>query len=162
METIKTALSADGLGGMSFEEKSTALAVSILLDRIGRLSANAQNDLFLLMKDLVANKNGDERQAIADTILEIIDNHPVTSKNLDLADHDNCEPPLSKWIDWVSSKLRESREQANLTQEKLSELTGLPQSHISRIENGKLSPSRQTIEKICNALGISASQFDIC
>jgi len=69
-------------------------------------------------------------------------------------------PTLQKWIDYVSDKIRAYRKTAGLTQEELAEKSGLPQSHISRLESGKHSPSRLTLEKLGAALGVSVREFD--
>lgn len=46
-----------------------------------------------------------------------------------------------------------SRREKNLTQKDLSQLTGIAQGDISRIENGKANPSISTLVRIANALG---------
>lgn len=69
-------------------------------------------------------------------------------------------PGLQRWMDYVGKKIRNRREEAGLTQGQLAEKSGLPQSHISRLENSVHSPSRSTLEKIANALQISVAEFD--
>lgn len=56
--------------------------------------------------------------------------------------------------------IREAREAAGLTQAELSQQSGLPQSHISRLEQGKHSPTARTLEKIATALKLHHSHFD--
>jgi len=63
-------------------------------------------------------------------------------------------------MDFVGKKIRERREAAGLTQEQLAEKSGLPQSHISRLENARHSPSRSTLDKIASALQISLADLD--
>lgn len=46
-----------------------------------------------------------------------------------------------------------SRREKNLTQKDLSQLTGIAQGDISRIENGNANPSISTLVRIANALG---------
>jgi transcriptional regulator with XRE-family HTH domain len=60
---------------------------------------------------------------------------------------------LTKSIAFVSRRISEERTKAGLTQEELARRAGLPQSHISRLETGKRSPSHVTIEKIAAAFG---------
>jgi transcriptional regulator with XRE-family HTH domain len=67
---------------------------------------------------------------------------------------------LNSWIAFVSRRITDERQAAGLTQAQLAEKSGLPQSHISRLESGKHSPSRATIEKIAAALGKPLSAFD--
>ena len=73
---------------------------------------------------------------------------------------DDEHSKLRKWADFVGQKVRERRKAAELTQEQLAEKSGLPQSHISRIEAARLSPSRATLEKIAEALGVSLKELD--
>lgn len=48
------------------------------------------------------------------------------------------------------------RLRSGLTQQQLSEMTGLRQPHLSRLENGLVeSPDRNTVEQIASALGIN-------
>jgi DNA-binding XRE family transcriptional regulator len=48
--------------------------------------------------------------------------------------------------------LRAYRTRENLTQKKLSELTGIPQHHISEMENGKRSIGKERAKKLAEAL----------
>lgn len=47
----------------------------------------------------------------------------------------------------------DARKEKNLTQKELSDITGIAQSDISRIETGNANPSLQTIERIANGVG---------
>ncbi len=47
----------------------------------------------------------------------------------------------------------QAREERQLTQKQLAELTGIPQGHISRIENGNYNPSLAYLKRIANGLG---------
>ena len=49
--------------------------------------------------------------------------------------------------------LLEARTEKGLTQQKLSELTGISQADISRLEGGNANPSLHTIQRIAKALG---------
>lgn len=46
-----------------------------------------------------------------------------------------------------------ARKEKNLTQKQLSELTGITQSDLSKIENGNANPSLNTLLKLANGLG---------
>lgn len=46
-----------------------------------------------------------------------------------------------------------AREQSNMTQEELSEKSGVPQADISRIESGKANPTLRTLGRIAEAMG---------
>lgn len=59
----------------------------------------------------------------------------------------------------TSEKIKKIRIEKGLTTYDLSEKTGIPQSTISKIENGKRKIEVETLEKIAEALGISPGYF---
>lgn len=69
------------------------------------------------------------------------------------------DPKVKKEYDALESKyaLIESiiiaRKEKNLTQKELSELTGITQADLSKIENGNANPSLNTLLKIAKGLG---------
>lgn len=57
----------------------------------------------------------------------------------------------------LGERLRQARHEADMTQEKLSVLTGLRQYHISRIENGSIKViTTETLRTLTRALDVSA------
>ncbi len=61
----------------------------------------------------------------------------------------------------VGKRISESRNSQGMTQEELSELTGISIPHISNIENGKTKIKVDTLVKISNALHVS-TDFLLC
>lgn len=59
----------------------------------------------------------------------------------------------------LGNKLRELRINAELTQEKLGEITGLDRTYISGIERGVRNPSLRNIEKLAKALKVKVSEL---
>lgn len=59
----------------------------------------------------------------------------------------------------VAANLRRLRNEANLTQEKLSEKSGVSSQQLSKIERGKSSPTVETLGAIAQALGVSPAAF---
>ena len=53
----------------------------------------------------------------------------------------------------VSSVLQKTRQRAGLTQADLAQRVGTTQSAISRLENGRVRPSIETIERLAKACG---------
>lgn len=53
-----------------------------------------------------------------------------------------------------SSVLRGARSKAEITQTRLSELTGIPQRHISEMEQGKRPIGKETAKKLATALDV--------
>ena len=49
-------------------------------------------------------------------------------------------------------QMYKARTKRNVTQKQLSELSGIDQSNISKIETGEYSPSLKTMKKIADAL----------
>ena len=64
------------------------------------------------------------------------------------AEYDALEPEFS-----LMRTIMEARIEKGLTQQKLSELTGISQADISRLEGGNGNPSLRTIQRIAEALG---------
>lgn len=150
----------NSIRSMSQEEKTIALAVSVVTDRITRLSKEDRDDLFVLVKELAVATTDEDRFGICDTMVEILDGRAASVERVDLSESSTTPEKWQKWTEWVSKRIREARSEAGFTQKQLAEKSGLPQSHISRIENAKHSPARATIEKIANALGKPVTFFD--
>jgi transcriptional regulator with XRE-family HTH domain len=60
---------------------------------------------------------------------------------------------------WFGVKLRELREQRGLTQQKLSDLSGVPQRSIANWERGIRDPGWSSVLALCQALGVSCEVF---
>ena len=52
-----------------------------------------------------------------------------------------------------------SRHKENMTQKQLSELTGIPQSHISEMENGKRAIGKKTAKILAKILNVNYRVF---
>lgn len=59
----------------------------------------------------------------------------------------------------LGQNIRKYRKAKNLTQEQLAELVGIGTANISYIENGKFSPSVETLEKLSEVLGVYPYEF---
>jgi transcriptional regulator with XRE-family HTH domain len=59
----------------------------------------------------------------------------------------------------LGKKIKTLRNEADLTQEKLGELTGLDRTYISDIERGIRNPSLKSLQKLANALHTSISDL---
>lgn len=58
-----------------------------------------------------------------------------------------------------ASILRGARSKAEITQTRLSELTGIPQRHISEMERGKRPIGKETAKKLATALNVDYRLF---
>lgn len=59
----------------------------------------------------------------------------------------------------IASNLRQYRAKKKISQEKLSDLTGISQQFICNIETEKVNPSIETMLKIANALEITLNDL---
>lgn len=143
-------------------QQRMTLALGIVLDRIQKLSREDCDDLFALVTDYRQATSNEDRTAADAGIMEILEQEDVSVqvKTLTVDGNASTPPNLTKWLDWVSRKIHALREKAGLSQVELADRTGLPQSHISRLENGKHSPSRYTLEKLAEAMGVDVAEFD--
>ncbi len=134
------------------------MALAIVVERIRNLPKDDKQDLYELLKEIPSAETNEDLEQIVIGMREILDQAPVTLQKL------NCETPctngVQKWIDYVGDKIKQLREARGMTQEDLAEKSGLPQSHISRLESRKHSPSRATLEKLAKALNVSLSELD--
>jgi DNA-binding transcriptional regulator YiaG len=153
-EVLRTAQPA-GVGNAA-----TVMAVGIVVDRISRLSEPDRADFYELMRELREVKDAEEIEAIRVTMTEILDQEPVRADQLPMGPNERRADNLEKWIAYVSARIRELRKNAGLTQAQLAARSGLPQSHISRLEQGEHSPSHLTLEKISKAIGQPMAAFD--
>ena len=59
----------------------------------------------------------------------------------------------------VSKRLKQLREKTKTSQNQLSKKSGVAQSAIHKIESESIRPSVDVVERLCNALGITLSEF---
>jgi DNA-binding XRE family transcriptional regulator len=142
---------------VDLQEAALTMAIAVLVERIRSLPKEDKDDLFHLSKALFDARDDEELKAAQNAFQEILDQKSTTTILMPMTE----EPThISKWLSFVGNRIKTARDEAGLTQESLAELTGLPQSHISRLENGLHSPSSATLEKIAKATGKPESFFD--
>lgn len=59
----------------------------------------------------------------------------------------------------VGDELRKAREKAKMTQERLSFAASIDRSYISQLENDKKSPTLDVLFRLCDVLGVAASEL---
>lgn len=138
-------------------EAALTMAIAVLVERISSLPREDREDLFKLSKVLFAAESPEESRSAQRAFREILDQSK--GKTVAFCSEDEASG-MKGWIAFISGRIREARESAGLTQEALEAVTGLPQSHISRLENGVHSPSSTTLQKIANATGKPMTFFD--
>lgn len=135
-------------------------AIDIVVDLVSRLPADDAADLLKLVRELRKATSREEKEAAAEAIKEILDQHPGQVMLMPLPHSAERPDRLKKWISYVGAKVREIRKHSGLTQQELAERAGIPQSHVSKIENGDLSPTRMTLEKIAKAMRRPVGNID--
>ena len=93
---------------------------------------------------------------------EILAQVPITVNEMILTPRPEMTRGLANWVNHVSATIRSLRESRGWTQTQLAEQAGLPQSHISRLENAAHSPTHLTLEKIARAFGVEVEEIDPC
>lgn len=140
----------------------SAAAIATVVSRMVQLDDQDQQDLFDCVKDLASIQSESDVQETFKTILEILE-PPSTSDLVGeteaAGDRDRVDD--DRWLGWISNRIRDARRERRMTQQALAAATGLPQSHISRLEGGKHSPSRKTLERIADALGVDVGVLTI-
>lgn len=59
----------------------------------------------------------------------------------------------------VGARLKELREAAGMSQQRLARASGVSQSHISEIEAGRSEVTVTTLKMLCSGLGITLADF---
>ncbi len=54
----------------------------------------------------------------------------------------------------IVKAMLEARNERDMTQKQLAEITGIPQADISRLENGNANPSLRTLQRLAEGLGM--------
>lgn len=143
------------------ETAHVVLALSILVSRINTLGPKDRDDLFALMIASGKAEDRDEQISTKNAMIEILTQAPVKSKSLSFNDH-RLSDGAKKWAKHVGGTIRMLRDKAGLTQVELAKKAGLPQSHISRLENAEHTATNITLGKIAKALGVEIGDIDPC
>ena len=72
--------------------------------------------------------------------------------------------PFEKWpnremVENIGQRIRQLRESRGMTQSQLQARSRVSRSYLSRIENGQMTPSLGTLEKISEPLGVGLNRF---
>lgn len=154
------------LAAMNFrgtlESQLAAAAVAAVVARMVQLDEADQHDLFTCVKDLATIKTPADAEDTMKTILEILEpRQKPTLLSTEQLDKDHPRQNYESWLQWISQKLKSLREESGLTQAELALRAGLPQSHISRLESGRHSPSMKTLEKLAAALDVEVNTLTL-
>jgi ribosome-binding protein aMBF1 (putative translation factor) len=103
----------------------------------------------------------EETREFKKSFLELItpESHGAVG-NLEEGVTPEAKKKLRHWRENVGQTIRRYRMEKKWTQSNLARKSGLPQSHVSRLETGKHAASYLTIQRIADALGVSPSAID--
>ena len=148
--------------GLPEEGQSILLAFTVLIERISSLPKSDRDDLFELVTALRNASDKEDQRAVRRAMIEILTQKKVSAQKLPLTGAETPPRSSQAWSKHVGQAIRSLRARAGLTQADLSEKAGLPQSHISRLENAEHSATYLTLEKIAKALGVTVRDIDPC
>ena len=98
------------------------------------------------------------------SIFEQINNLKKTENETNKSPKKNISKALQEVINSVSEEIQRVLEENNYTQEDLCKIANMSQSNISKIQNGKVIPRIETLQKIASAthtrLVISFENFE--
>lgn len=138
--------------------KLEAALVAVLIEKIASLPAEERDDLMAVVMDLKECKTPDDYRDVEQTINEIL--YPAQVGGLQDAPSATASETLVKRKEYIAGIIKKLRGEAGWTQDQLAERSGLPQSHISRLEKAQHSPSFKTLEKLAAAFEIEVGQID--
>ncbi len=142
---------------LSPTERAFALAVAVMQEQVRGLPTEDRADLMEVIPFLF-DDDAEEVAAAHKAVSDILHQRKATVLNeLAIALPD---ANLEGWLTYISKRISSCRKTAGLTQTQLAEKAGLPQSHISRLEQGLHSPTNKTLQKIADSLGISLADLD--
>ena len=138
------------------------LAVAFLLKRFKEMSKESFTDIVSLMEAMLnPDTTPEEQLEIFETAREILFPELVGQVHMGRAGSIKQTPEkLQKRIDHVGRRIAKIRKDKKLTQQQLAKRSGLPQSHISRLEGGVHSPALKSLQKIARALEVDVGDLD--
>ncbi len=103
-----------------------------------------------------------ERREIIDAVAELIwpPNDGTKAVNLELGIDKRARAKVDNYREQVGNAIRRRREKLNMTQEELAKLAGIPQSHVSRLEQGRHAPTHITVKRLAKALKTRPAKLD--
>jgi DNA-binding transcriptional regulator YiaG len=158
---------------MATKEKNESLADRSRLIRdiflaYRRLAPKKRERVDALFGLLAQTEDPEEQAEIALGAAEILVPHVVgkagcAGKIADLEEgvSDETKQKVDSYRRHVGSAIRQRRGELQLTQAELAARAGIPQSHISRLEDGMHAPTAKTIERLARALETEPSKLDI-
>ncbi len=107
------------------------------------------------------SRDEQEKKEIIAALLEIINpDGNADVGNVESGVDRRTKEKVRRYHAKVGIEIRNRRIAKGLSQQQLAELAGIPQSHVSRLENGKHTPTHLTIQKLARALRTRPKMID--
>jgi ribosome-binding protein aMBF1 (putative translation factor) len=135
-------------------------ALEEIKKRFKKLPKQQRKDVVHLLDQLVS-ATGDDAREIEQALAEIL--APADYEVIETLDTEVDSETVTRlraYRERVGRSIRSRRQELEMTQAALAEKAGIPQSHVSRLECGKLTATYITIKKVAKALKIAANQLD--
>lgn len=145
----------------NIEQVHMNYAMGIIAYRLSCLPPADRNDTSELLAAYFKETDRQERAAIMDAIHRIIFGVKQPKSSLRVMEPPSDDVDSKAYAEWLGAKVRELRKAKGWNQERLGSESGIPQSHVSRIENGVYSATQLTREKLAKALGVTERDLDI-
>lgn len=137
---------------------SMELALQLVRESYTQLSAADRKDFYDLFRELKTTRDEEGIAEIFEALRELLDTRPLQVVALS-TEYQAPSREIQEWMKVLSSRVKQARQEAKLTQMELAELTGIHQAHLSRIENAQNSPSHKTLAKIAKAVRRKVDYF---
>lgn len=143
-------------------QRELALLIQLTVERMCQLPGEDVQDLVDLRMAYSKASDDEERDEIMSLMEDIFH-----GEREDIGE----ARPLSKHVDhqanrklalWVGSEVARLRQAKGWTQGQLGDAAGIPQPHVSKIENGVYYATEKTRTKLAQALGVDPSVLDPC
>ena len=132
---------------------------ALLTEKVKALPKGSLKDLYELLSDAEACDDEATYWEIVETIHEIL--FPEASgSELIMQRPITPTKELKARMRHIGGAIKRIRKKNGMTQAQLAKKSGLPQSHISRLETGQHSPSHKTLGKIAKSLGVDEGVLD--
>jgi len=155
------------LSGMepAAEERKRVQQVVLAYRRLPQTKKKRVDELFDLLEN---SEDPNDQQEIALAVAEILVPNLVgmsgcagTVADLEEGVTEETKQKVDNYRKHVGAAIRKRRGELDMTQEELAARAGIPQSHISRLEDGKHAPTARTIERLAKALDTEPSKLDV-
>ena len=130
--------------------------------RLKKLSADALRDFVKLCEMLTDESQEEHKDEIARAITDMIFPDVPTGNEFADTEQDiaDAKARVARYRQKVGKAISFRRNKLGMTQVQLAAETGLPQTHISRLEKGRHAPTYTTILKIAKALKARPASLD--